>query len=198
MIEYELCKNNGKCILDVNGYRIPVCLESITHCPDEPTGFEGHFLGPEYKQRRLYTEDEVNHLVKARGEKGLPKIEKVIFNNPATIVYWKDGTKTVVKAQDEVFDEEKGLAMAISKKALGNEGNYYEEFKKWVPERRGAITVSLGKIGEALRNLKVPTITVTTKSDTNKICSNCKHVRTLICDDPCLACSKYSKFEAKQ
>jgi len=62
-------------------------------------------------------------------------IERVLFYNPATIVYWKDGTKTVVKTQDgEVFDKEKGLAMAIAKKVLGNEGNYYETFKKYTSE----------------------------------------------------------------
>lgn len=60
-------------------------------------------------------------------------IEKVISNAPATIVMWSDGTKTVVKAEGEKFDKEKGLAMAISKKFLGNKGNYYEEFKKWIP-----------------------------------------------------------------
>ena len=64
--------------------------------------------------------------------KAEPRIKRVIFNNPATIVFWADGTKTVVKAQDEEFDQEKGLAMAISKKILGNQGNYYEEFKKWL------------------------------------------------------------------
>lgn len=64
----------------------------------------------------------------------VPKIEKVIFNDPATIIIWRDGTKTVVKADNESFDTEKGLAMAISKKALGNQGNYYETFKKWLPE----------------------------------------------------------------
>lgn len=59
-------------------------------------------------------------------------ITKVIFNPPATIVLWNDGTKTVVKTQNgEVFDPEKGLAMAISKKALGNKGNYFEQIKKW-------------------------------------------------------------------
>ena len=63
------------------------------------------------------------------------EITKVIFNNPATIVFWSDGKKTVVKCgSDEAFDEEKGLAMAISKKVLGNNGNYYNEFKKWLPE----------------------------------------------------------------
>ena len=62
-----------------------------------------------------------------------PKIEKVIFNDPATIVYWSDGTKTVVKRQgDDLPDSEKGLAMAICKKVLGNKGNYYKEIKKWL------------------------------------------------------------------
>ena len=65
----------------------------------------------------------------------LPKIKNVIFNEPATIILWADGTKTVVKCQEgEGYDPEKGMAMAISKKALGNKGNYCEVFKKWLPE----------------------------------------------------------------
>lgn len=69
------------------------------------------------------------------GEKSTPKIEKVLFKDPATIVFWKDGTKTVVKAQrKEKYDPEKGLAMAIVKKILGNKGNYYNEIKKWLKE----------------------------------------------------------------
>ena len=65
----------------------------------------------------------------------LPGIKDVIFNEPATIVMWSDGTKTVVKCQEgEGYDPEKGMAMAISKKALGNKGNYCEVFKKWLPE----------------------------------------------------------------
>ncbi len=61
-------------------------------------------------------------------------ITKAIFNDPATIVFWADGTKTVVQAYNEPFDKEKGLAMAIAKKALGNKGNYNEVFKKWIGE----------------------------------------------------------------
>lgn len=63
-----------------------------------------------------------------------PEIKKVIFNDPATIVYWEDCTKTVVKCEKEKYDPEKGLAMAIAKRALGNQGNYFEVFKKWVGE----------------------------------------------------------------
>lgn len=62
----------------------------------------------------------------------MPKIKNVIFNNPATIVMWDDDTKTVVKAGREKYDAEKGLAMAITKKALGNSSAYYDVIKKWV------------------------------------------------------------------
>ena len=60
-------------------------------------------------------------------------IKDVIFNAPATIVLWEDGTKTVVKCgKNDVYDPEKGLAMAIAKRALGNKGSYYETFKKYI------------------------------------------------------------------
>lgn len=60
------------------------------------------------------------------------QIEDVIFNEPATIVFWRDGSKTVVKAQDgEPFDPEKGLAMAIAKKTYGNKYDYYNTIKHW-------------------------------------------------------------------
>lgn len=74
----------------------------------------------------------------------IPEIKKVIFNNPATIVFWADNTKTVVKCgEDEMFDPEKGLAMAISKKALGNSGRYFEIFKMWTAD---ALTKSVDSI----------------------------------------------------
>ena len=61
-------------------------------------------------------------------------IKKVKFNPPATIVFWTDNTKTIVKCNGEDYDPEKGLAMCISKKFLGDKGNYYEVFKKWLPK----------------------------------------------------------------
>lgn len=61
-----------------------------------------------------------------------PFIKKVIFNPPCTIVLWSDDTKTIVRTQNnEKFDPEKGLAMAITKKALGNTGHYFDEIKMW-------------------------------------------------------------------
>lgn len=68
-------------------------------------------------------------------QKFMNKIKNVIFNNPATIVFWSDGSKTVVKCgEGDTFDPEKGLAMALAKKFLGNKGNYYDTFKKWMPK----------------------------------------------------------------
>lgn len=61
------------------------------------------------------------------------RIKKVIFNNPATIVYWEDGTKTVVKCgKDDTFDAEKGLALCFMKKALGNKGNFNNTIKEHI------------------------------------------------------------------
>lgn len=60
-------------------------------------------------------------------------IKNVIFAPPATIVYWSDGSKTVVKCSEkDVFDPEKGLAMAIAKRCGGNKGSYYKEIQSWV------------------------------------------------------------------
>ena len=60
------------------------------------------------------------------------KIRDVIFSDPATVVFWDDNTKTVVKTRgEEKYDKDKGLAMAIVKKITGNVGNYYEIFKEW-------------------------------------------------------------------
>lgn len=65
----------------------------------------------------------------------LGMITKVIFNNPATIVFWNDGSKTVVKCNPEdKFDPEKGLAIACMKKLFGNKGYYNDIFRKWLPE----------------------------------------------------------------
>ena len=65
----------------------------------------------------------------------IPEIKNVIFNDPATIVFWEDGTKAVVKCQNgDEFDPEKGLAMAIAKKAYGNKCSYWNKLKKWLPK----------------------------------------------------------------
>lgn len=61
--------------------------------------------------------------------------KRVIFNPPATIVLWEDGTKTVVKCDErDKYDPKYGLALCYMKKALGNTSRglndvLYEEAK---------------------------------------------------------------------
>jgi hypothetical protein len=67
--------------------------------------------------------------------KYIPEIKTVHFNYPATVVIWEDGTKTIVKCQqDDFYSPETGLALCIAKKALGNKSNFNNEFKKWLPD----------------------------------------------------------------
>ena len=87
----------------------------------------------------IATEAVFNHLQKVAYNSmwKRAKIKNVIFNDTATIVFWSDGTKTVVKCgENDIYDPEKGLAMAVAKKYLGtnkSHSNYMDEFKKWLP-----------------------------------------------------------------
>ena len=65
----------------------------------------------------------------------VPNIEKVIFNKPATIVFWEDGSKTVVKCSEEFedYDKEKGLAFCFLKKLYGDK--YYQKMLKPVVKK---------------------------------------------------------------
>lgn len=60
----------------------------------------------------------------------LPEIKNVIFNDPATIVFWSDGTKTVVKCMEgKEFNTWDGFAMAICKKLFGKK--FKKTFRTW-------------------------------------------------------------------
>lgn len=61
-------------------------------------------------------------------------ITKVIYNNPATIVWWSDGSKTVVRCQKgDKYSPETGLAMAICKRVFGNDNKFNKVFARWLP-----------------------------------------------------------------
>ena len=65
----------------------------------------------------------------------VPNVEQVIFNDPATIVFWEDGSKTVVKCSEEFedYDKEKGLAFCFLKKLYGDK--YYQKMLKPIIEK---------------------------------------------------------------
>lgn len=60
--------------------------------------------------------------------------KKVIFNGPATIVIWQDGTKTIVKkSEDDTDDREKAIMYAILKKEFGSRAKmnrYLKQFQE--------------------------------------------------------------------
>ena len=134
-----------------NGTKIVVNIDSIEFSGDVLPKFKGHIMGIQTVEPEridvLYCKKDVEltknlyktilnstYGTKAFKTNYIPEIKNVIFNDPATIAFWEDGTKTVVKCQPgDSFDPEKGLAMAIVKKTYGNKGSYCNKLKKWLP-----------------------------------------------------------------
>lgn len=53
----------------------------------------------------------------------------IIYNPPATIVYWNDDTKTVVKcAKSDTYNKLVGLLLCYIKKSLGNDQKTFKHF----------------------------------------------------------------------
>ena len=60
------------------------------------------------------------------------QIQRIIVNNLATIVFWEDGTKTVVKISDADMEDGKydiyaGVSYAIAKKLFGSNSSFKRE-----------------------------------------------------------------------
>ena len=86
----------------------------------------------------MFTDDlwKATNRIPSTRQSALNMIKNVIFSGPCTIVFWRDGTKTIVRCgKDDTFDREKGLAMAIAKYFIGNNNGYFNDvFKKWIPK----------------------------------------------------------------
>lgn len=67
----------------------------------------------------------------------LDHITQVVYHNPATIVYFDDGDKVVVKTSPhDDYNPEAGLALCILKKLLGNNAvKFHRFFKTWEADR---------------------------------------------------------------
>jgi len=95
------------------------------------------------------------------------RIKDVKFSGPATIVFWTDGTKTVVKCRKgDKFDPEKGIAMACAKKLLGNEDGYHKNIEKYLTKSKtpsgGIESMDTEEIREAVQ-----------RGCINCVCSKC-------------------------
>lgn len=119
-------------------------------------------------------------------------IKKVIFNDPATIVFWMDGTKTVVKcSEDDEYNPDAGIAFAFMKKYFGNDNSYHKILKKHTKE------YFLKKIAAAAREEKQ------SKNRENKFCetscNTCKYYdRRGRCLHTAEHCFGYENYEPKE
>ena len=76
---------------------------------------------------------------------------RVIYNDPATIVEWSDGTKTVVRCHcGDSYDEREGFLLCCAKKLMGNTGRYNDMMaglgvpaRHWTDERLDKIATAV-------------------------------------------------------
>ena len=81
----------------------------------------------------LITEPDRYLAYESRQRKLDTKPVKVIFNDPATIVFWADGTKTIARCdKEDTYNEETGLLIAIGKHFLGNKA-FHQTMEKCLP-----------------------------------------------------------------
>jgi hypothetical protein len=82
---------------------------------------------PEYKpEHKPKAACSCGNACKCKSEKTsiLPKITRVIFNNPDTTVFFDDGTISHVKTvKGDKFDKEHGILYAVFKRLYGSHGN---------------------------------------------------------------------------
>lgn len=74
-----------------------------------------------------YADGLMKELTRMNLYKNLPSmVEKIVYNGPATIVFWSDGTKTVIKCHEgDQFDEVTGFLLCCLRKMMTQ--NSYSE-----------------------------------------------------------------------
>lgn len=96
-------------------------------------------------------------------------IERIIYNPPATIVFWNDGTKTIAKCEyGDIYTKEMGFMLCVLKKKYGNK-TFHDMLHKYVydvpdvPNKDGMIVWS--KEEEKKRKAKTKTFTIKSDED---------------------------------
>lgn len=81
--------------------------------------------------RKIFTADDLFKDLEDRGVIETDTyVKSVIYNNPATIVFWSDGTKTISKVSEgEEFSKEIGLAMCCAKKMFNSRSHFMKCIK---------------------------------------------------------------------
>lgn len=116
---------------NTNGY----AYDLMDCCSSRVTGWPDY-----YAEAKVYYPDEIGKFsvpgsfVYLDENKDLKEvyIKQVIYQNPATIVFWSDGTKTVSKIHaNDTYSPEAGLVLCILKKTQGR--TLKGLLEAWVP-----------------------------------------------------------------
>ena len=107
----------------------------------------------EYNCPYSFDEDDFDY-----NEWGIPGIDRIIFNDPATIVFWEDGTKTVVKCMSgEKFERYAGFAAACMKKMFGSTSRAKDIMKCFAVDQAYIVEpkkgIHVADLNEALNNV---------------------------------------------
>lgn len=113
---------------DVMGLLVP----GYASCSRLEIEFDGFDRQLEDLRKRIETTSVVPCLSRPQPVpvRTVPLIDRIIYSAPATIVFWADGTKTVVKCDNEPFSEEHGLAMAYMRKIYSSRSEFKKEIAK--------------------------------------------------------------------
>lgn len=99
-------------------------IHAYSECKEEETDMLKKETNKEYFARARAAARRYAEYRQHRDQMRAPGIIDIKFNGPATIIFWDDGTKTVVKQYhgEAVYDKEKAIAMALIKKIYPPQG----------------------------------------------------------------------------
>lgn len=113
-------------------------------------------------------------------------VKKIIYNPPATIVFWEDGSKTVVKcSQYDEYDPYFGFLAALAKKVYGNPSRVRKIVDKWAPEDKEQYYKFTIVIKFANAPVTDANILETSKNTIGKHLRVCSDTLTIVSIDSC-------------
>ena len=135
-LSYKFLKNDSTNKKENNMPTASDLLTSVSSsltCTGSITNSYSTLIKPDYLgiSAKVFTCDELPSVDTKKNEKKEEKktvyiphayrVKRIIYNDPATIVFWDDGTKTVVKrGEKETFNKYTAFCAALAKKMYGN------------------------------------------------------------------------------
>lgn len=116
-----ICNYVTDCCAEVKNWNIEGISNYVTDCCAEI---------------KNWNMEEIKQIIKKEEEMKFITLDHVIFDGPATIVFWSDGSKTIVKCTDgDVYAYDVGIAMATLKKIFGDQyGAYRHDVRNAIKE----------------------------------------------------------------